>query len=176
MKNVQTLQDQLVKVLPAIQRYARAYKFAGCDSEDLSQDVALKLMKLKMAPEHITASWLWAVVRNTAIDKWKKENHERQYFDCFRNPAGSNLVCERTYDRRFYVGSTSQRDVEPDLLPGIKRVLNELSKPLRQALVLHTEGYSYQEIAGMTGAALGTVRSRIHYARKRAQAGLAEYR
>jgi DNA-directed RNA polymerase specialized sigma24 family protein len=60
-------------------------------------------------------------------------------------------------------------DVEPDLIPRLKNVLKELTKPLRQVLILHAEGYSDSQIAVMTKTKLGTVRSRLHYARKRAR-------
>jgi RNA polymerase sigma-70 factor (ECF subfamily) len=47
------------------------------------------------------------------------------------------------------------------------RGLDALSPAHREALVLaFIEGLSYEEICGITGANLGTVRSRIHYAKR----------
>jgi RNA polymerase sigma-70 factor, ECF subfamily len=49
----------------------------------------------------------------------------------------------------------------------LHRVLNALSPEHREVLVLcFFEDMSYEEIADVTGSALGTVRSRIHYAKR----------
>ncbi|HEY9871057.1 MAG TPA: sigma factor-like helix-turn-helix DNA-binding protein [Candidatus Obscuribacterales bacterium] len=48
-------------------------------------------------------------------------------------------------------------------------MLDRLSEPLAKVLVLHVQGLSFKEIAELTGANIGTVRSRLHYARKRAR-------
>ena len=47
------------------------------------------------------------------------------------------------------------------------QLLNELPAPHRTALVLHSiEEFSLEEIAEITGARIGTVKSRLHYARQ----------
>jgi RNA polymerase sigma-70 factor (ECF subfamily) len=46
-------------------------------------------------------------------------------------------------------------------------LLNQLPLPQRSVLLLHfVEDFSLEEIAGITGAPIGTVKSRLHYARK----------
>jgi len=48
----------------------------------------------------------------------------------------------------------------------LARALEQITDDQRAAIVLYdVEGYDYQEIADMTGAALGTVKSRIHRGR-----------
>ncbi len=46
---------------------------------------------------------------------------------------------------------------------------NPIGAWLYVVMSLRGEGWSYEEIANKTGLAIGTVRSRIHYARKRAK-------
>jgi RNA polymerase sigma-70 factor (ECF subfamily) len=47
------------------------------------------------------------------------------------------------------------------------RLLNQLPAPHRSVLLLHfLEDFSLEEIARITGANIGTVKSRIHYAKK----------
>ena len=54
-------------------------------------------------------------------------------------------------------------DAAPDL-EAIRLGLDALSPGHREVLVLHfLEGMSYEDIARVTGSALGTVRSRLHY-------------
>ena len=46
-------------------------------------------------------------------------------------------------------------------------LLNQLPLPQRSVLLLHfMEDFSLEEIAGITGAQPGTVKSRLHYAKK----------
>jgi len=58
----------------------------------------------------------------------------------------------------------------------VRQALAELSPQQRDALVLREwEGLSYREIARSAGCSLGTVMSRIHYARQRVAESLREY-
>lgn len=58
----------------------------------------------------------------------------------------------------------------------IQEVLSHLSEDHRQAIVLRElEGLSYEEIASTLGISLGTVMSRLFYARKRLQQSLKEF-
>ena len=52
----------------------------------------------------------------------------------------------------------------------VKRVLEKLPNDQRMALIFReVEGLSYQEMAEAMGCSIGTVMSRLHYARKRIQ-------
>ena len=47
------------------------------------------------------------------------------------------------------------------------KLLGELTPPHRAVVLLHfVEDFSLEEIAGVTGAQIGTVKSRLHYAKK----------
>lgn len=58
----------------------------------------------------------------------------------------------------------------------VKRVLEKLPNDQRMALIFREiEGLSYQEISETMGCSIGTVMSRLHYARKRIQELLKDY-
>src|SRR5262249_32507942 len=63
----------------------------------------------------------------------------------------------------------SSPDTYGDVMTEIDSVMANLTVPFRQVLMLVADGYSYDEIAALTGVKIGTVRSRLHHARKKAQ-------
>jgi RNA polymerase sigma-70 factor (ECF subfamily) len=64
-----------------------------------------------------------------------------------------------------------------ELRGALSWAFDQLSAPHRAVMVLReVEGLSYEEIAGVLGCSIGTVMSRLHYARKRLQQLLAPYR
>ena len=58
----------------------------------------------------------------------------------------------------------------------ITAVINSFSDEYRIPFSMHLAGYRYAEIAEHTGLPLGTVKSRIFFARQRLQAKLRSYR
>ena len=58
----------------------------------------------------------------------------------------------------------------------IQVAINELSADYREPFSMHVAGYKYEEIAQQLSLPLGTVKSRIYYARKRLQERFADYR
>ncbi len=66
-------------------------------------------------------------------------------------------------------GTIESADRELDGIPQLVTMLRELTEPIREVLLLYASGCSYKQIASATGAKVGTVRSRLHYARKRAK-------
>jgi RNA polymerase sigma-70 factor (ECF subfamily) len=137
----------------------------------VTQDVALKLLKARPHQRQLQhAGWLSAVVRNTVIDRARMQQREAQYLDRSVSLDLSGSVCEGLDEHKWYTPRPLEpQSMEDYLIPTVREKLQELPAPQRHALVLLAAGYSYIEIAGITGASVGTVRSRIHYARKRAQ-------
>lgn len=130
----------------------------------------LKLLKKKN--EQIpTLGWLYLAVRSSACDAARRLAREKRLF--YHMQCNAPVVAEHSgqysYSPGFAACSVRGADNEIDLMPRIKNLLNKLSGPLRQVLVLYCEGYSYEEIARLTNTKLGTVRSRLHYARRRAK-------
>ena len=67
---------------------------------------------------------------------------------------------------------TSNRDDAYDLLQDTTLKARDLPEPFS----MHVAGYKYEEIAQQLSLPLGTVKSRIYYARKRLQERFADYR
>jgi|SRR5579859_1121009 len=101
-------------------------------------------------------AWLSTIMRNIFINSYRRKVREKKIFardhgDFQRHyyePATPNLAESRVGNKEI------QAQIES--LPEIFRI------PFR----LYFEGYQYQEIADMMDTALGTIKSRIHLARK----------
>jgi RNA polymerase sigma-70 factor, ECF subfamily len=108
-------------------------------------------------------SWLFRIAANQSKDELRRRQR-RGPQDSFRpaddDHGGIDLPdpgeSTEEYIERLAVGE------------GIARALMEISFDQRQAVVLSdVHGYHYEEIAEMTGASIGTVKSRIHRGRER---------
>ena len=100
-------------------------------------------------------SWLFGIAHQKCIQRWRKQAREEALRDEFaaapaefEDDPGELLV---------------RQEQEAEFLA----LLDQLPLPQRSVLLLHfVEDFLLEEIAGITGAALGTVKSRLHYAKK----------
>src|SRR5690606_16056490 len=136
-----------------------SYRLTGNrhDAEDLTQEVFVRVFnKLDTYTPGTFEGWLHRVTTNLFLDQARRKQRIR--FDALSDERADRLtsgaptpdmdVAERTFDD----------DVE--------RALATLPPDFRAAVVLcDVEGLSYEEIAGILDAKLGTVRSRIHRGR-----------
>ncbi len=100
-------------------------------------------------------SWLFGIAHQKCIQRWRKQAREEMLRDEFANApiefetAPDDLLIREEQEAEFM------------------RLLNQLPPPQRSVLLLHfVEGFSLEEIAGITGVSVGTVKSRLHYAKK----------
>jgi len=99
--------------------------------------------------------WLFGIAHQKCIQRWRKRTRE----EMVRDEAGD---------------APAEFDAAPDDLlirreqeDAFMKLLDQLPLPQRAVLLLHfVEEFSLEEIAGITGVSTGTVKSRLHYARK----------
>jgi RNA polymerase sigma-70 factor, ECF subfamily len=99
-------------------------------------------------------SWLFGIAHQKAIQFWRKHSGKEILFDEIPDPPGE---FESSPDELFI-----RQEQEAEFM----NLLNQLSLLQRSVLLLHfIEGYSLEEIAQITEAHVGTVKSRLHYAK-----------
>lgn len=96
-------------------------------------------------------------------------------------PADGEVGYGCGYVRRLYRINTPENCLQPSpedtyLASEIADVVNSFPDGYRIPFTMHVAGYKYAEIAERMHLPLGTVKSRIFYARKFLQARLADYR
>ena len=100
-------------------------------------------------------SWLFGIAHQKVVQLWRKHGGKEILFDEIPEPpdgfedSPDNLLIRREQEAKFM------------------NLLDQLPLPQRSVLLLHfVEDFSLEEIARITEAQLGTVKSRLHYAKK----------
>jgi RNA polymerase sigma-70 factor, ECF subfamily len=145
--------EQLVVGFSPRLRYflRRVMREADC-TEDILQDVWIQVFRglPTLADAGAFRSWLYRIARDRAYREFRKRSPPIQL------PEDSDVAIES--DR----GSDIPSESIEEILVALDRLVHEH----REVLVLRfLEDMSYEDIARVTGCPLGTVRSRIHYAK-----------
>ena len=139
------------------------------DAQDIAQEAFVRVFRglRDFQGQAAFKTWLHRIVVNLALDALRRRSrHPGASYDDAREPGE---------EAREEVGTRPDEDPDRALEAreageAIRMALEELPAPQRAALLLReVEGLSYQEIAEVLGCAVGTVMSRLHYARRRLQ-------
>jgi RNA polymerase sigma factor (sigma-70 family) len=136
-----------------------AFRLTGdrADAEDLTQEVFVRVFRsLETYSPGSFEGWLHRITTNAFLDQARRRQRIR--FDPLSDERAARVPAAGPGPDAAYADRTFDDDVE--------RALHALPPDFRAAVVLcDVEGLSYEEIADVLGAKLGTVRSRIHRGR-----------
>ncbi len=147
--------------------YRLAYRLTGNrhDAEDLTQEVFVRVFRsLSTYTPGTFEGWLHRITTNLFLDQARRKQRIR--FDAMTEERADRLTSSSPAPDIAYADRTFDDDIE--------RALATLPPDFRAAVVLcDVEGLSYEEIAEILDAKLGTVRSRIHRGRTMLRKALA---
>jgi RNA polymerase sigma-70 factor (ECF subfamily) len=155
--------------------YARAYSMMRNEEEavDLSQEAWVKGWQ-RLAQFHGESSfgtWMTRIIINLCLDQLRK--HKRQRTESIEAMDEESGGVERQMPV-ITVNPTAGLE-RGELRQRIDQALGQLSYEHRTSLVLHEfEEMEYREIARTMGCSIGTVMSRLFYARRKLAALLAD--
>lgn len=99
-------------------------------------------------------AWLFTIMRNIFINNYRRKVKQKTIFDNSSNDYLLNQV-------------TTINLAESNLrLNEVRQAIEELPEIFKTPFNLYFEGYKYNEIAELLNEPLGTIKSRIHFARK----------
>lgn len=146
--------DDLPEHLPALRAFAISLCGSTSAADDLVQDTIVKAWTNidKFQPGTNMRAWLFTILRNTFFSV--KRKHKREV------PDSDGIHAGRLYDKPAHDGRLAFND--------FRKAFNQLSPEHREVLILAgASGFSYEDVAEMTGVAVGTVKSRVNRARAR---------
>jgi RNA polymerase sigma-70 factor (ECF subfamily) len=138
---------------PRLRYYLRKLLPDAQGAEDALQDVWLAVFRAvsRLADLGAFRAWLYRIARDRAWRELRK-----------RGPPHQPLEAVEPIDGRAEEQPFTAEDVER-----VHAALDELSTEHREVLVLrYVEDMPYGEIARVVGCQVGTVRSRLHYAKQ----------
>ena len=101
-------------------------------------------------------AWLFTIMRNIFINDYRRKAKQRTIFDSTPNEYLINL-------KQASVSNAAETDLR---MKEIHAAIHHLPDIFRVPFQLYFDGYKYQEIADVLAEPLGTVKSRVHFARK----------
>ncbi len=153
-----------------IRRYILSMVRDPVEAEDLTQDVFLqahrKLRSLR-DPDAVT-SWLYQIATHVCYERFRRPSRQPRLDPLDSSGAGSgrDRGDEASLDRVLE---------RAEMSACVRNFLDDLSDDYRQVILLHDlEGLTNAEIAEMLGASLDAVKIRLHRARRKLQAALAD--
>jgi RNA polymerase sigma-70 factor (ECF subfamily) len=157
--------------------YARAYSMMRNEEEalDLSQEAWVKAwQRLKQFQgESSFGTWMTRIVINLCLDQLRRHKRQRtESIEAMDEESGG-------VERQMPVVTVNPTEglERAELRQRIDQALSQLSYAHRTALVLHEfEHMEYKEIAKAMDCSIGTVMSRLFYARRKMAVLLADLR
>ncbi len=137
--------------------YAVSLTHSQEDAKDLFQETMVRALLNRDKYQFGTnlKAWLYTIMRNVFINDYRKNKKHRKVDD------------QAPESYMYIMNKTAQNDGWAHMrINEIKEAIDNLPNVFRLSFELHYTGYKYQEIADLLHEPLGTIKSRIHFARK----------
>ncbi|NVM04800.1 MAG: sigma-70 family RNA polymerase sigma factor [Candidatus Helarchaeota archaeon] len=151
--------------------YSIAYQFVrnSEDAKDLSQDVFIKIYQsissFKKGRKFF--SWFYRILINHCINFKKKKSISGFNIEELKGYTNSNSTVESEIDKEIN---------HSELKGAVHKAISKLPLKQRKVVILcEIEGFKQQEVSEILKISVGTVRSRLFYARKRLKKYLKNY-
>ncbi len=138
------------------------------EANDLLQDTMLKALmhRDKFTDGTNLKAWLYTIMKNTFITNYQRLVRKKTFID--------------TSDNLHYINTPSAVTVNQGLstfaMEDINKALNSIDEDHSTPFMMYFRGFKYHEIAEKLNIPIGTVKNRIHLARKELKSQLAMYR
>jgi RNA polymerase sigma-70 factor (ECF subfamily) len=145
------------------------------DASDLTQITFIKAFQAigRFRGRSAFFTWLYRIALNATMSFLKKNRNRRFInYETVHESASSSEIVEKLTAK----GRTEKGILVQELQERLNESLQKLSPKHRTVVILHEiEGLEHAAIAEVTKTSVGTVRSRLHYAKQQLQSYLKDY-
>ena len=136
-------------------------------ANDLIQETVLKAFsnREKFAEGTNLKAWLFTIMKNTFITNYQRMVRRKTFIDTTENLHFINSTDNIAQNSAY--GNFAMRD--------IVRQVEKLNDVYKMPFMMHFRGFKYHEIADKLEIPIGTVKNRIHIARKELKSALKVY-
>jgi RNA polymerase sigma factor (sigma-70 family) len=110
-------------------------------------------------------AWLFTIMRNIFINDYRKKARQKTILDNTPNDYLVNL-------KQVSVQNAAESEMR---IKEINKAIQQLPGIFKTPFLLYFDGYKYNEIADLLHEPLGTIKSRIHFARKLLKAQISRF-
>lgn len=110
-------------------------------------------------------AWLFTIMRNIFINNYRRKAKQKTILDSTPNEFLINL-------KQATVSNAAESELR---MKEIQQAVKELPEIFKTPFLLYFDGYKYNEIAAALNEPLGTIKSRIHFARKLLKEQISRY-
>lgn len=148
--------------------YALHFTRIEDNADDLIQDTLMKAISYrdKFQEGSNLKAWLYTIMKNTFINSYRKTSKANKIV----------IQTDEIYADSLLHSSTINHAENKFIRADIEQALNKLSDEYYKPFTMHFEGYKYHEIAEHLAIPIGTVKTRIHIARKLLKKSLKQYK
>ena len=127
-------------------------------ANDLYQDTLYKALanQEKYSVGTNIKAWLFTIMRNIFINNYRRKAKQKTIFDSTPNDYLLNK-------QQATISNVAESDMQ---IKEINKAIRQLPEIFKTPFLLYFDGYKYNEIADVLHEPLGTIKSRIHFARK----------
>ena len=166
--DVLQIQKDLIGMQDYLKNFARSLTKDEADAEDLTQDTTLRVLNNydKFVDNVNFKGWVLKIMRNIFINNYHKLVRTQELIDY--NVDAYNVPLMSDGGENTPEGSMDIKE--------ITEAISALQPTLKEPFSMYVSGYKYSEIAETLGIPLGTVKSRIFFARQELQRKLRDLR
>ncbi len=144
------------------------------DADDLVQETYLKAFRYFDKFERGTncKAWLFSIMRNTFINEYRRVQKQPNKVDYDDVQNFFETIKETEVKYQHVVGDAYSNTLDDEVTNAIAALPQDFQTII---LLSDVEGFTYEEIAEFLSCPIGTVRSRLHRARKMLYSKLYDY-
>ena len=167
MKDKATFKNSILGMQGNLLSFALKLTANREEAKDLVQDTTLKALRneSKFVENTNFKGWMLTIMRNIFINNYRKNARENTMVDSSEDLFHLNLCQESGLETPDGAYACNE----------ISSIIESFTEDYRQPFSMHIAGYKYEEIAERLEMPLGTVKSRIFFARKKLREVLTEY-